>query len=91
MLKAARDDWNGFTPNHLKFFSPATLPLLLKRAGFASVVFRPMYGDGVEAGDARMSPRTIRRLERAVDDGNRGNMMRAVAFVEPDGPARWVL
>ncbi|HEX8083232.1 MAG TPA: class I SAM-dependent methyltransferase [Solirubrobacteraceae bacterium] len=91
MLKAARDDWNGFTPNHLKFFSPTTLPLLLKRAGFASVVFRPMYGDGVEAGDTRMSPRTIRRLERVVDDGNRGNMMRAVAFVEPDGPARWGL
>ena len=91
MLKAARDDWNGFTPNHLKFFSPTTLPLLLERAGFTSHVFRPMYGDGVEAGDTRMAPRTIRRLKRAVDDGNRGNMMRAVAFVEPDGPARWGL
>jgi SAM-dependent methyltransferase len=88
-LKASRDDWNGFTPNHLKFFSPTTLPLLLERAGFGSVVFRPMYGDGIESGDTTMSARTIARVKRVVDDGNRGNMMRAVAFVEPDAPARW--
>ena len=88
-LKAERDHWNGFTPNHLKFFSPTTLPLLLKRAGFGAVVFRPMYGDGIEAQDTRMKPRTIRRVKRVIDDGNRGNMMRAVAFVEPDAPARW--
>jgi SAM-dependent methyltransferase len=88
-LKADRDQWNGFTPNHLKFFSPTTLPLLLKRAGFGAVVFRPMYGDGIEAGETRMKPRTVRRVKRAVDDGNRGNMMRAVAFVEPDAPATW--
>ncbi len=88
-LKAWRDDWNGFTPNHLKFFSPTTLPLLLKRAGFGSVVFRPMYGDAVESGSTRMSARDIRRLKAAVDDGNRGNMMRAVAFVEPDAPEKW--
>jgi SAM-dependent methyltransferase len=88
-LKAQRDDWNGFTPNHLKFFSPKTLPLLLKRAGFGSVVFRPMYGDSVEAGTTTMSDANVRRLRRAVDEGNRGNMMRAVAFVEPDGPAKW--
>ena len=88
-LKADRDAWNGFTPNHLKFFSPRTLPLLLKRAGFGSVVFRPMYGDRIEAGDAPLGRRTIARMKRVIDDGNRGNMMRAVAFVEPDAPARW--
>ena len=88
-LKAERDQWNGFTPNHLKFYAPQTLPLLLKRAGFGAVVFRPMYGDGIEAGVTRMKPRTIRRVKRVIDDGNRGNMMRAVAFVEPDAPARW--
>ena len=88
-LKADAGEWNGFTPNHLKFFSPQTLPLLLRRAGFGAVVFRPMYGDGIEAGDTRMRPRTVRRVKRAIDAGNRGNMMRAVAFVEPDAPARW--
>ena len=30
-LKARGADWNGFTPNHLKFFSPATLALALGR------------------------------------------------------------
>jgi SAM-dependent methyltransferase len=88
-LKAALDKWNGFTPNHLKFYSPTTLPLLLRRAGFGAVVFRPMYGDSVEAGTTTMSGRNVRRLKRTVDDGNRGNMMRAVAFVEPDAPGRW--
>jgi SAM-dependent methyltransferase len=88
-LKATHERWNGFTPNHLKFFSPSTLPLLLKRAGFGAVVFRPFYGDGIEAGDTPMTPRTVRRVKRVIDDGNRGNMMRAVAFVEPDAPARW--
>ena len=89
-LKAARSRWNGFTPNHLKFFAPQTLPLLLRRAGFAAVVFRPMYGDGVEAGDTpHMAPRTVRRLKRVIDRGNRGNMMRAVAFADPAGPDRW--
>ena len=28
---------------------------------------------------------------RTIDWGNRGNMMRAVAFNDPDGPARWGL
>ena len=88
-LKADRDAWTGFTPNHLKFYAPDTLPRLLKRAGFGAVVFRPMYGDGVEAGDSGLSPRTIRRLRRAIDDGNRGNMMRAVAFPDPASAARW--
>ncbi len=90
-LKAERDRWNGFTPNHLKFFSPTTLPLLLKRAGFGAVVFRPMYGDGIEAGDHNMKPRTVNRVKRVIDDGNRGNMMRAVAFRDADGPDRWGL
>ncbi|HEX2085643.1 MAG TPA: class I SAM-dependent methyltransferase [Solirubrobacteraceae bacterium] len=88
-LKASRDRWNGFTPNHLKFYSPTTLPLLLRRAGFGSVVFRPMYPDGVEAGTSPMSKGHQRRVKRVIDDGNRGNMMRAVAFVEPDAPGEW--
>ena len=49
-LKASMDDWGGFTPNHLKIFSPSTLSLLFERAGFGTVEFRPMYPDGIEAG-----------------------------------------
>jgi SAM-dependent methyltransferase len=88
-LKSDRDRWNGFTKNHLKFFSPTTLPILLREAGFAAVVFRPMYGDNVEAGKSTLTPRQEARLRRTIDHGNRGNMMRAVAFNDADGPDRW--
>jgi SAM-dependent methyltransferase len=91
LLKAQQERWGGFTPNHLKFYSPTTLPLLLRRAGFGAVVLRPSYGDSVERGTAALRPGQQRRLRRIIDDGNRGNMLRAVAFADPDGPARWGL
>jgi SAM-dependent methyltransferase len=89
LLKAHGRRWGGFTPNHLKFYSPSTLPLLLRRAGFEALVMRPMANDLVEAGESPLSARQERRLLRAVADGNRGNMLRAVAFASADGPRRW--
>jgi SAM-dependent methyltransferase len=35
------ETWGGFTPNHLAFFAQDTLGLLLRRAGFGSVVMPP--------------------------------------------------
>ena len=90
-LKRHRERWKGFTPNHLKFFAPDTLPLLLRRAGFGAVAFRPWYGDALESGRSRMTERDERRLREVVDRGNRGNMMRAVAFADPAGPEQWGL
>ena len=90
-LKRQRARWLGFTPNHLVFFSPQTLPLLLRRAGFEAVVMPPWYGEPVERGTTRLSPREQRRLRRTVDCGNRGNMLRATAFADRGGPARWGL
>ena len=89
LLKATGDRWGGFTRNHLKFYSPMTLPLLFRRAGFEAVVMRPMANDLVEAGVAPLGTRQEHRLRRAVAEGNRGNMLRAVAFARADGPARW--
>jgi SAM-dependent methyltransferase len=83
-LKAYGLGWGGFTPNHLVFFSPATLPRLLALAGFAAVVFRPMYGD-----TSGLTARQERRLRRAVDRGNQGRMLRALAFAGAEGPRRW--
>ena len=88
-LKALGPAWNGFTPNHLKFYSPKTLPILLRRAGFGAVALPPMFGDPIEAGTSRMPPRRQARVRRTVTRGNRGNMMRALAFADPDGPRRW--
>jgi SAM-dependent methyltransferase len=90
-LKRQLETWDGFTPNHLLFASPETLPLLLKRAGFGAVVMPPWYGEPVERGRSKLRPREQRMLRHAVARGNRGNMLRAAAFADPDGPARWGL
>ena len=79
-LKAAGDDWNGFTPNHLKFFSPTSLPRALALAGFERPSMPPMYSYEVERGSSGLRERDERRLRRVIDRGNRGNMLRAVAF-----------
>jgi SAM-dependent methyltransferase len=90
-LKANGARWNGFTPNHLKFFSPTTLALALEQAGFAATVMPPMYSYEVDTGRAALRPRDERRLRRVIDRGNRGNMLRAAAFTAVEGPARWGL
>jgi len=91
MLKRRLETWGGFTPNHLLFSSPQTLPLLLRRAEFGAVVTPPWYGEAVEHGTSLLSPAAQRRLCRTVDRGNRGNMLRAAAFADPDGPRHWGL
>lgn len=91
LLKAEGEQWGGFTPNHLKFYAPATLTRALDLAGFADVAVQPTYSDGVEAGTVRLRPRHERRLRATIDDGNRGNMLRALAFASPDGRRRWGL
>ena len=63
--------------------------LLLRRAGFEAVVMRPMANDLVEAGSSPLSARQERRMRRVVADGDRGNMLRTVAFARADGPRRW--
>jgi SAM-dependent methyltransferase len=91
LLKAQGSAWGGFTPNHLKFFSPDTLTRALHLAGFPAVVVEPMYTDPVEAGTSRVQPQYERRLRRAIDHGNRGNMQRALAFASADDPRRELL
>lgn len=84
MLKAHGSYWNGFTKNHLMFYSRETLPMLLRHAGFAAVAFKPFYGDTIEAGTTGLSPENQARARRTVDQTNGGNMMRAVAFASTD-------
>ena len=79
-LKANGADWNGFTPNHLKFFAPATLGRALTAAGFVRPVMPPVYSCEQARGKAPLNGRQTRRARRAIDRGNRGNMIRAVAY-----------
>ena len=88
-FKKTREHWNGFTPNHLKFFSPTTLELLLAKTGFSAVTMPPMPPDSVTAGRTRLTERQTRRLLRATENGNTGNMLRAIAYNDPATPARW--
>ncbi len=89
LLKARREQWDGFTPNHLKFFSPGTLEILLARAGFAAVTMPPMPPDSVAAGTSRLTRGELWRLRRSTERGNTGNMLRAVAYADADGPRSW--
>jgi SAM-dependent methyltransferase len=90
-LKHHLASWGGFTANHLAFFAPDTLRLLLRRAGFRAVVMPPWYTEPVERGTTRLSAAQQRRLRRVIDRGNRGNMLRAAAFIDPEAPKRWRL
>ncbi len=87
VLKAFGSHWNGFTKNHLMFYSRETLPMLLRHAGFAAVAFKPFYGDTIEAGTTALSPEHQARTRRTVDRTNGGNMMRALAFATTAGAA----
>ncbi|RII11980.1 Erythromycin 3''-O-methyltransferase [Streptomyces sp. YIM 130001] len=88
-LKAYGSDWNGFTRNHLMFYSSQTLPLLLRKAGFAGVTFAPFYGDTVESGTTRLPDSMRRRLRSSVEASDGGNMLRAMAFADRQAVERW--
>jgi SAM-dependent methyltransferase len=91
ILRRRLEGWGGFTVNHLLFSSPRTLPRLLERAGFGAVVMPPWYGEPIEVGQSTLTASEQRRLRNTIDRGNRGNMLRAAAFADPAGPARWGL
>ncbi len=86
-LKAKGEGWNGFTPNHLKFFSPTTLERALTLSGFERATMPPVYSYEVESGRSGLRPRDERRLRRVIDRGNRGNMIRAVAYARANADA----
>ena len=50
---------------------------------------RPMANDLVEAGESSLRRARSGGSGARSADGNRGNMLRAVAFARADGPARW--
>jgi SAM-dependent methyltransferase len=81
--------WQGFTRNHLMFYSRATLPRLLSLAGFGAVGFAPFYGDEIAAGQSALTPAEVARLKRRVAATDGGNMMVAVGFATAAAADRW--
>ena len=91
-LKHDLATWGGFTVNHLAFFAPDTLRLLLRRAGFRAVVMPPWYSESVERGTTRLSEREQRRLRRVIDTRqSRQHAARGSRSWIRDGPERWRL
>jgi len=81
--------WQGFTRNHLMFYSRDTLPRLLRAGGFGAVGFAPFYGDEVAAGESRLPPAQVARLKRRVDATDGGSMLVAVGFATGAAADRW--
>src|SRR5690606_28518523 len=77
-LAGLADRWQGFTRNHLMFYSRDTLPRLLSAACFSRTSFASFYGDEVAAGVSKLSPTEIARLKRRVDATDGGSMLVAV-------------
>lgn len=89
LLKAHGAKWNGFTRNHLMFYSADSVPTLLRQTGFAGVAFEPFYGDTITAGTTNLSDSHVQRLRRTVNASNGGNMLRALAFADEEAITRW--
>jgi SAM-dependent methyltransferase len=81
--------WQGFTRNHLMFYSRATLPRLLELAGFAAVGFAPFPGDEVAAGVSGLPDAQVARLARRVRATDGGSMLVAVGFASTAAARRW--
>lgn len=81
--------WQGFTRNHLMFYSRDTLPRLLRLAGFGAVGFAPFHGDEVASGRSALPPAQLARLRRRVAATDGGNMLVAVGFATAAGADRW--
>lgn len=81
--------WQGFTRNHLMFYSRDTLPRLLAKAGFAAVGFAPFYGDEVAAGESTLPAAQVARLKRRVDATDGGSMLVGVGFATTAAANRW--
>ena len=88
-LRGLGSRWQGFTRNHLAFYSRDTLPGLLARAGFAAVGFAPFHGDEVAAGEGRLTPAQMARLRRRVAATDYGSMLVAVGFATAAAADRW--
>lgn len=81
--------WQGFTRNHLMFYSRKTLPRLLSLAGFGAIGFGQFYGDEIASGQSRLAPAEVARLKRRVDATDGGHMLVAVGFATAATAGRW--
>ena len=80
LLKARREEWNGFTRNHLAFFSEATARSLFRKAGFRQVYARPHYANVLVSLRKKLTAAQWEVYRTNVLESTGGNMNRFLAF-----------
>lgn len=80
LLKQDRDRWNGFTRNHLAFYTAETANLLFRKAGFAEVLHRPHFSNHAGNTSKGLPVDVWNRWQLSVLEHRGGNMNRMMAF-----------
>lgn len=80
LLKRDLANWNGFTRNHLAFFSPSTARILFRKAGFKQVYARPHYANTLAPLRKKLTDAQWQTYKDNVLENAGGNMNRFLAF-----------
>lgn len=80
LVKRDHQNWNGFTRNHLAFYTPKTAELLFKKAGFGEFYSRPHYGNVASTIRNKMPKKVWDTYKVSVLENQAGNMNRFLAI-----------
>jgi 2-polyprenyl-3-methyl-5-hydroxy-6-metoxy-1,4-benzoquinol methylase len=80
LLKKDKDNWNGFTRNHLAFYSPDTATKLFRKAGFGEVYHRPHYANYLGGLKSKLTDEQWHTFQTSVLEHRGGNMNRMLAY-----------
>ncbi len=80
LMKRDHAKWNGYTRNHLAFYSPDTAELLFKKSGFGEVFHRPHYANHMGGLKRKLSEEQWQITKTNVLEHRGGNMNRMLAF-----------
>ena len=76
IMKDTRDAWNGFTRNHLAFYTAVSARRLFQKAGFGSFFTRPHYAHVAKPLKDSLPPNIWHRYQTSVLEHAGGNMNR---------------
>ena len=80
LMKRDFEKWNGYTRNHLAFYSQETANLLFEKAGFGKVYHRPHFANSLSALKKDLTNAQWNNTENNVLEHRGGNMNRMLAF-----------
>lgn len=80
LMKQDRDNWNGFTRNHLAFYTAETANRLFKEAGYGEVFHRPHFSNHAGSTKKALPKAVWHRWQMAVLEHRGGNMNRMLAL-----------